>query len=286
MSDDPESIHYILDWEYGPDGAEKLRRLVREGADVNALSEDGEAPIHVAARRRRLDATEILLELGAGIDARTSGGKTAYAHAARRGFTEICVFLAESGADTALNTADRLAVAVSDGDLAKAAEILLEDPGAARTGNPEEDRLFPDIAGRANREAVKFLIDAGADLNSRGLDDGTPLHQAAWFGEPANAGLLIDAGAPLDVFDKCHNSSPLHWAVHGSRYSGHAAFRQARYVALVEMLLDAGTNLHYPGDESDSYLRRLFADATDSVKKAMIGRGLAPPPENTGREDE
>lgn len=286
MSENRESIHFILDWDYGPDGAEKLRRLASGGTDIDAMSEEGETPIHVAARRRRLDATEILVELGAGIDAKTSGGKTAYAHAARRGFTEVCDLLAEAGAHTDLSSADRLAVAVSDGDLEKAAEILLEDPGAARTGNPEEDRLFPDIAGRAQAEPVGFLIDVGADLTARGLDDGTPLHQAAWFGEPANARLLIDAGAPLDVFDNCHNSSPLHWAVHGSRYSGHAAFRQARYVELVEMLIDAGSSLTYPGDGSDSYLRRLFNDATDAVRKAMTGRGIAPPSDVSGQEEE
>ena len=42
-----------------------------------------------------------------------------------------------------------------------------------------------------------------------------PLHQAAWFGQPDNARLLIEAGAPLDVFDSVHESSPLGWAAHG-----------------------------------------------------------------------
>ena len=278
MSEETESIHHILDWDFGPDAPARIRTLIDEGADINAVS-GGEAPIHVAARRRRLDATELLLELGADIDARTSGGKTAFAHAIRRGFNEIAGFLEERGADTSLSNADLLAVAVGRGMLREAAEIVLEDPDCVKTGNPEDDRLLADIAGRPDREAVKFLIDCGADLTARGLDDGAPLHQAAWFGQPANAALLIDAGAALDMFDSCHNSSPLHWAVHGSRYSGHAQFRQSTYVALVEMLLDAGSSINYPGDESDSYLRRLFADATDPVKKAMEGRGLAEPAE-------
>lgn len=278
MSEEIESIHQILDWDFGPDAPDRIRSLVREGADINALS-GGEAPIHVAARRRRLDATELLIELGADIDARTSGGKTAFAHAIRRGFNEVAGFLEETGADTSLSNADLLAVAVGKGMLREASEIILDDPDCVKTGNPEDDRLLADIAGRSDREAVKFLVDCGADLTARGLDDGTPLHQAAWFGQPANAALLIDAGAPLDIFDSCHNSSPLHWAVHGSRYSGHAAFRQSTYVALVEMLLDAGSSLHYPEDDSDSYLKRMFADATEPVKKALEGRGLAEPSE-------
>lgn len=276
MNESPETINHILDWDYGPDAPDRIRILIRDGADINAVT-GGEAPIHVAARRRRLDAIQLLLELGADIDAKTKGGQSAFAHTIRRGFNEISGFLEERGADTSLSNADLLAVAVGRGMLKEAAEIVLEDPDCVKTGNPEEDRLLADMAGREAREAVKFLIDCGADLTAYGLDDGTPLHQAAWFGQPANAALLIDAGAPLDIFDTCHNSSPLHWAVHGSRYSGHAQFRQSRYVTLVEMLLDAGSSLNYPGDESDSYLKRLFTDATESVKKAMEGKGLVQP---------
>ncbi len=272
------SLHHILDWDFGPDGIEKLRRIATESCiNVNEIGEAGEAPIHAAVRRRRLDAIRVLLELGADIDLPTAAGKTAYAHAIRRGFTEISKFLAERGADIELNAADRLAVAVTSGKLDEAANVLLEDPGAVKTGNPEEDRLLADVAGRVRTEPVRFLIDCGAELTARGLDDGTPLHQSAWFGEPDNAAILIDAGAPLDIFDSCHNSSPLHWAVHGSRYSGDAEIRQDRYVRLVEMLLNAGSNLHYPGDDSESYLRRLFDDATEPVRNAMLGRGLSQP---------
>ena len=77
---------------------------------------------------------------------------------------------------------------------------------------------------------------------------------------------MIEAGAPLDVFEDVHHSSPLHWAVHGSRFSGGAEERQDAYVELVEMLLAAGSSLHYPADpDGDTYKRRLLADATPRV---------------------
>ncbi len=194
----------------------------------------------------------------------------------RRGFDEVADGLRSRGADTDLNPADRFAVAVVTGALDEARAILALDPTVARTGNPEEDRLLADVAGRNDARPVMLLIEAGADLAAPALDDGTPLHQAAWFGQPGNARLLIDAGAPLDVFDAVHGSSPLGWAVHGSRYSGGSIERQDRYIALVTMLLAAGSSVHYPDDpDGDAYFRRLLEEATPAVR-AILER-MTPP---------
>ncbi|MEZ6060893.1 MAG: ankyrin repeat domain-containing protein [Planctomycetaceae bacterium] len=259
------TLHNFIDFHFGVDGESVLRQRLDAGEPVNAFL-DGETPLHVAVRRRRNGAAEILLEYGAEINLKNAHGKTAYAHAIRRGFVETAELLSSRGASPELNAADRLAVAVVSGRLDGARAILAEHPRAARTGNPEEDRLLADVAGRQNSEAVILLIAAGADLAAPGLDSGTPLHQAAWFGQPANARLLIDAGAPLDIFDNVHNSSPLGWAVHGSRYSGDADRHQAAYEELVQMLLDAGSSLHYPDQpDTSTYLTRLRTDATPGV---------------------
>lgn len=257
------SLHHMLDWEYGADGDEALREKLANGANPNEpAGPRQETPLHVAVRRRRLTATNILLDAGANIDAKTSGGKTAYARAIRRGFAEIVECLRDRGADTSLNEADQFAVAVVEGRLDEARDLLRQNPGIARTGNPEEDRLLADVAGRNKREPVELLINAGADLAAPALDDGGPLHQAAWFGQPQNAELLIAAGAPLDDFENDHNSSPLHWAVHGSRYSGGATEQKDAYIKLVKMLLAAGSSLRYLDDPNgDAYYQRMCDDA-------------------------
>jgi len=238
--------------------------MLDDGADPNEREGSlSETPLHVATRRRRAGAVEILLARRADIDAKTAGGKTAYAHAVRRGFDDVAAPLRKQGADTVLNEPDRFAVAVVEGRLDDARAILADHPEVARTGNPEEDRLLADVAGRNGSPPVELLISAGADLTAPGLDSGTPLHQAAWFGQPDNARLLIDAGAALDIFDTTHASSPIRWAVHGSRYSSDAEARQDAYVALVRMLLAAGSDLEYPGEtQSDAYSRRLLDDAS------------------------
>ncbi len=265
------TLHELLDWNYGANGDDVLRQMLAAGADREARAGLlAETPLHVATRRRRLCAVEILLDYHADIDGRTAGGKTAYAHAIRRGFDEVADLLRTRGCNTDLNASDRFAVATVNGRLEEARTILAAHPTAVRTGNAEEDRLLADVAGRNDTRPVAFLIRAGADLSATGLDDGTPLHQAAWFGQPDNARLLIDAGASLDVFDRTHESSPIGWAVHGSRYSGGAEEREDAYVALVRMLLEAGSSLHYLGDaDGDGYAKRLLGDASPKVREIL-----------------
>jgi ankyrin repeat protein len=256
------TLQEFLDFHYGPDGKTVLLQRLADGEDPDRMV-NGETGLHVAVRRRRELAVRILLQHGVNIDARNQHGKTALAHAARRGFDELVELLTAAGADDNLNVADRFAVSIIHGEFDRAKNILADHPDCVRTGNPGEDRLLADVAGRGDSRPIFMLIEAGADLSATGLDSGTALHQAAWFGQSENASLLIDAGAPLDVFDCVHNSSPLGWAVHGSRYSGNATQRQDEYVALVGMLLEAGSSLRYPGEpDSDRYLNRLRTDAS------------------------
>ena len=272
MADRPESLHDFLDVGYGQGGDAGLVDRLNGGADPNARDpETGETALHVASRRRRAGAAAILLDHGALVDATNRHGKTAFAHAIRRGFDDLVAVLSDRGADRSLAPADRFAVAVVEGRLDDARRLLADDPGVARTGNPEEDRLLADVAGRNEFAPVALLIAAGADLKAPGLDGGTPLHQAAWFGQPANARALVDAGAPLEIFDSVHHSSPLGWAVHGSRFSGSAESRQPVYVDLVRLLLDAGAAMHYPGTpQKDDYRERLRHDATPAVSQVLF----------------
>ena len=263
------TLQTFLDTQYGPDGDVLLAKRLNEETDLNTLV-GGETPLHVATRRHRTRAVELLITHGADLNAKNEHGKTAYAHAVRRGFTAVAKMLEEAGADTTLNAADRLAVALTSGALEDAKRLLEKHPASVHTGNPEEDRLLADLAGRNALAPVVLLLEAGADLTAPGLDTGTPLHQAAWFGQPETARLLIDAGAPLDVFDEVHESSPLGWAVHGCRYAGGASDRQEVYVELVHLLLDAGSSLRYPdATTGQAYLERLRKDATLTIKRVL-----------------
>jgi len=61
----------------------------------------------------------------------------------------------------------------------------------------------------AQWEVVRYLVDAGADVNAFGLDGNTPLHCAANHGNVAIIGVLIKRGGIVDKKNRWGNT-PLH----------------------------------------------------------------------------
>ena len=77
-------------------------------------------------------------------------------------------------------------------------------------GNPEADRALLYAAEKGNIEAVKWHLDAGADVNAQDNDiRWTPLHVAAAFGHKEIAELLIAKGADVSA-NTTTRGTPLH----------------------------------------------------------------------------
>ncbi|KAK2766263.1 hypothetical protein FQN54_007780 [Arachnomyces sp. PD_36] len=70
-------LHYVVRDYTGPT-TQIIKALVAKGADVNARTEDGSMPIHIAARRdRNHHIVKLLLEYGADVNAKDREGRTA-----------------------------------------------------------------------------------------------------------------------------------------------------------------------------------------------------------------
>lgn len=64
-------------------------------------------------------------------------------------------------------------------------------------------------------DVVALLLEAGADPNQRMGDDNTPLHTACFFGAPASAALMLEAGADAGIAN-VHGETPVDAMKHGA----------------------------------------------------------------------
>ena len=93
------------------------------------------------------------------------------------------------------------------------------------------DAPLADAAMRGDLEAVRSLLDSGADVNAAQGDGMSALHWAATRGDFEIAELLIAAGADVAAASRIGSYTPLHMASKG----GHAAIAKA--------LIEAGADV-------------------------------------------
>jgi ankyrin repeat protein len=77
----------------------EIRKLLKDGADVNARDSNGVTALIIAARWGRDDICSLLISKGADVNAKTDHGMTPLMAAAYYGHTQTCAFLLEKGAD-------------------------------------------------------------------------------------------------------------------------------------------------------------------------------------------
>ncbi len=153
---------------------ERVRSLIRRGANVNTSTEFGETPLHLVTS---LKIAEVLVGAGANVNARDLE------------FAMTPLFYANA-------TVSRLLIS-------KGAEVNAR----ARKGmTPLAWAVYWD-----QKEKLVLLIEQGANPNATDDDGKSPLHIAANWGKLEIARLLISKSADVNVKDNaCW--TPLHWA--------------------------------------------------------------------------
>lgn len=144
---------------------ERLRKLVRAGANINARDGfDGASVVHILAQMGDIPALEAAIELGADLRAKNNQGQTAlHVIAESKNLDVLCLLL-----DKKL------------------------DPNAR-----SEDGSTPlhEWVYWGNPGGVRELLDRGADPDARREGGTTPLHLAAVAGASDNVRTLLGAGA-------------------------------------------------------------------------------------------
>jgi hypothetical protein len=205
-----------------------VRMLLEAGADPN----EGALLAHAVRRGRGPEFLRLLAQHGADLD--RPGGetwrgsvplRTPYQHAILRGRTDSAEALAELGASTDVDPADRAVAAVARGERPDAALPDDLDPDA------QEVLILNALRGRL--ELVVELVGP----NFRGVVGGSPpgtlVQHASWLGDPHAVGELLRKGADPGIGD----DSALGWAVHGSQ---HHEPPGRDHAAVAELLAAAG----------------------------------------------
>ncbi|KAH8817009.1 hypothetical protein F5884DRAFT_748483 [Xylogone sp. PMI_703] len=190
------------------------------GSDSPWESCTGMTGLHIAARFNQLDTVEALLDQGVSIETRTLKGKTALHVAAETGNVNTLKLLHRRGANLHATTI------VKQQTRATSRMYLLENEpnrpvsslGFRGASGGYESVLEEDseaaihfAAYSGDKEVVQFLLNCGAEVDSRSSRGATPLHKALEGGREEITEVLIDSGADPNT-TLLYGRTPLHFA--------------------------------------------------------------------------
>ncbi len=220
---------------------EIARLLVNCGAKANVTDDDqGDTPVHAAARSGYRDVVELLVGSGSRIwqllvgsgtslDVRNKIQETPLHVACANGMLNVSRFLIDRGSD--VNSRDD--------------EGFIPLHTASRFGHVE---------------AARLLLDCGSDVNACEAKSCTPLHFASRFGYLDLARLLIDRGADVHT-QQADGWTPLH---HASRYG---------YLDLAWLLMDRGADVHTLNADGWTPMHLASANGHFDIVKLLVEHG-------------
>lgn len=214
---------------------DSVRALLDSGVSVNRTDpSDGRTLLSTAAHTGLVDVSALLLCRGANPFLSDNQGQTPLTLAARQGHVGVLQVLLKWSQDQEYDTV-RAMLEHADG---------------------EGWTALRSASWGGHKEAVKMLLEAGAEVDGCDPDGRTALRAAAWGGHEEIMLILLDHGATIDSVDH-EGRTPLIAAA----YMGH---KEA-----VEILLDAGAEVNL----ADKNGRSALSVAAQCVPSAVGRRG-------------
>ncbi len=165
---------------------EAVMTLLANGADARATDNEGNTPLHHAARSTDPAVAALLLDAGAHVDAINGEGHSPLAIACASGNWRVARFLIEHGARPEPAGGDpALLAAVSGDDDPGGVQLLLRHKARVDARGAEHRSALLQACACGNVDIVSVLLEAGADRNAQDAQGLTPLLEAARHGHAA-----------------------------------------------------------------------------------------------------
>ncbi|KAH9495889.1 hypothetical protein Btru_015352 [Bulinus truncatus] len=190
-----------------------VQMLHSAGANINVPREDNSTPLTLACELGNASLVKFLVENGAVVNARRVDGWTPVMVATERRHHEIVELVCQHNADLDISCSygfTPIFVAVMNND-ALMAELLLRRTCRTDVTDNQGRTALMHAAWQCRVEVVNVLCKYSYDVNAQNPKNGrTALHYAAIKNNATVVGLLIDAGACLNVIDR-ENKTPLNY---------------------------------------------------------------------------
>ena len=178
----------------------KIKRLIKVGANVNAKTKYGNTPLHLANHQYifsiSIELSKLLIDSGADVGAKNNDGGTPLNLAVQVENIELAKLLIYRGANCR-NGYLRCRNGTTEIEVAK---LLIASGANVRAKDVDGWTALHFVK---NIELAKLLICAGADVNAKSNSDITPLH---FVNSIDLAKLLISAGANVNCRDEKNKS--------------------------------------------------------------------------------
>jgi ankyrin repeat protein len=179
-----------------------VRKLLAEGARINARDQRGRTALLAATHRNRLEVAGLLIREGADVNAKDFIQDTPFLYAGAEGRVEILKLALAAGAD--LKDTNRyggtaLIPAAHHGHVEAVKLLLATAIDKDHVNNLGWTALLEAVilgdGGPVHTEIVRLLVEAGANVNIADRDGATPLAHAKRSNYSGMVRILSAAGA-------------------------------------------------------------------------------------------
>lgn len=182
-----------------------IAAFIDAGININSQNaSDGRTPLISAAARGDLEVVKLLVERGADVNVKDKKGYTALFHAIEAMYEEVAQLLMDQpNLDPNARGLNGVTALMSYAwrDKTDAVRKLLDHGADVNAQDNDGDAALHGVAKSGNMEILNLLLDKGANPNLKNKLGGTPLMWAAVFGHEAAAQQLLARGADAALKD-------------------------------------------------------------------------------------